>query len=162
MTLWADERSGRRSDGCQPAGPDRGPRRWPPLFAGGHEAAAALGDYLIVVVNNDKQQILKKDKVILDEQNRMRLVRSLRLVDEVILAVDTDPPVSKTLKEIAQKYPDDELVFANGGDRNSDKVTPETSVCHELGIRMVYGIGSHEVEKRDSSTRINQALGHKK
>ena len=36
---------------------------------GGHldmiEAAAKMGDYLIVVVNNDKQQLLKKGKIIL-------------------------------------------------------------------------------------------------
>ena len=48
---------------------------------GGHldmiEAAAELGDKVIVIVNNDVQQMLKKGKIILDEANRLRLLRSL-------------------------------------------------------------------------------------
>jgi len=133
---------------------------------GGHldmiEAAASLGDYLIVIVNNDVQQVLKKDKVILDEMNRMRLIGALRVVDEVALAVDTDAPVSKTLREVALKYSDDSIIFANGGDRDGPRAIPEAQICEQLGIETVFGVGSIEVIKRDSSTRINQALGHKK
>lgn len=132
---------------------------------GGHldmiEAAKSLGDYLIVIVNNDKQQVLKKGKVILDEMNRLRLMSALRAVDEVVLSVDTDPSVIKTLREVAVKYPKDKLVFANGGDRDGYRMVPESEVCKELDIKMVFGVGSDEVVKRDSSTRINQALGHK-
>lgn len=131
---------------------------------GGHldmiDEARSLGDYLIVIVNNDQQQILKKGKVILDEMNRMRLISALRAVDEVVLSIDSDPPVIKTLREIYVKYPDDELIFANGGDRDGERVVPETEVCGELGIEMIFGIGSHEVIKRDSSSRINQETGH--
>jgi cytidyltransferase-like protein len=131
---------------------------------GGHldmiEAASDMGDELIVVVNNDVAQVLKKDKIILPEQNRMRLISALRDVDEVILAIDSDPSVIKTLEMIAKKYPDDELVFANGGDRNSEKAIPETEVCQRYDIKMVFGVGG--TNKADSSTRINQALGHKK
>lgn len=131
---------------------------------GGHldmiEEARSMGDYLIVVVNNDRQQVLKKGKIILDEMNRSRLVSALRAVDEVVLSVDTDPPVIKTLREIALKYPDDELIFANGGDRNGYREVPETQVCTDLDIEMVFGVGSTAVVKRDSSTRINQETGH--
>lgn len=130
---------------------------------GGHldliEGAAALGDKLIVIVNNDKQQLLKKGKIILDEQNRLRLMKALRAVDEVVLAVDDDPPVIKTVEKIALAHPNDELIFAQGGDRDSDKVNPETEVCRKYGIKVVYGVGG--TNKADSSTRINQALGHK-
>ena len=131
---------------------------------GGHldmiEDAAAMGDKLIVVVNNDVQQVLKKDKVILTEQNRVRLMRALKYVDEVVVAIDQDPPISKTLEKIAQQYPNDQLIFANGGDRDSEKAIPEGDVCRQYGIEMVFGAGGNE--KADSSTRINQALGHKK
>lgn len=123
------------------------------------EAARALGDYLIVVVNNDKQQVLKKGKVILDEENRARLIRALRDVDEVIISTDADPTVIETLRGIHGKYPEDRLVFANGGDRDGHRAVPESDVCESLDIEMVFGVGSHEVVKRDSSTRINQATG---
>lgn len=133
---------------------------------GGHldliEDAAKMGDKLIVIVNNDVQQVLKKDKIILSEQNRARLVRALRDVDEVVLSIDHDPPVTRTLEKIAQKYPNDTLIFANGGDRVDPDALPgpEAAMCEKLGIKMVFGIGG--IEKADSSTRINQALGHKK
>ena len=131
---------------------------------GGHldmiEAAADMGDNLIVIVNNDIQQILKKDKIILPEQNRARLMRALRHVDEVIISIDEDPTVIKTLHAIADKYPDHELVFANGGDRDSEKAIPEGDVTRDRHIALVFGVGG--TEKADSSTRINQALGHQK
>lgn len=131
---------------------------------GGHldmiEAAAKLGDRLLVVVNNDAQQMLKKDKIILPQENRYRLLTALRGVDEVMLAVDQDPPVIETLRIIAQTHPYDELIFANGGDRSAPEDVPEKAVCEEYSIRMVYGVGGKN--KADSSTRINQALGHAK
>ena len=131
---------------------------------GGHldmiEAAAKLGDKLIVIVNNDVQQVIKKDKVILSEDNRARLIGALRDVDEVVIAIDQAPPVSQTLQQIAEAHSQDELIFANGGDRDSQKVVPETPVCENYGITMLFGVGG--TVKADSSTRINQALGHQK
>lgn len=124
------------------------------------EAAAAMGDKLIVIVNNDVQQVLKKDKIILPEENRARLIKALRYVDEVVIAVDNDPPVIRTLHAIADAYPGHELTFANGGDRDSEKVIPEGDVARERNITLVFGVGGNE--KADSSTRINQALGHQK
>ena len=135
---------------------------------GGHldmiEAAALMGDRLIVIVNNDVQQVLKKDKIILTEQNRARLIGALRAVDEVVISVDEEPPVIKTLQMIAIQHPDDKLIFANGGDRDSVKVIPETNVCNDYTIEMVFGVGTEirGLVKPDSSTRINQALGHAK
>lgn len=131
---------------------------------GGHldmiEAASKMGDRLIVVVNNDKQQLQKKGKVILVETNRARLLRALRVVDEVVISLDKDMTVVSTLEFLASQYPDDELIFANGGDRDSEKAIPETEVCRKYNIDMIFGVGGNN--KRDSSTRINQALGHKK
>lgn len=129
---------------------------------GGHldmiEAAAKLGDYLIVVVNNDQQQLLKKGRIILDEENRLRLMRALKGVDQVLLSIDQDPTVVETLDMIAGQYPGCQLVFANGGDRSAPEVVPERDVCKKHNIEMVYGVGG--VAKADSSTRINQATGN--
>ena len=129
---------------------------------GGHldmiEAGAKMGDKLIVIVNNDDQQIMKKGKVILTADNRARLIGALRDVDEVLISVDQDPTVIKSLEAIAQKYSNDELVFANGGDRDSEKAIPEGDVCRKYNIEMIFGVGG--TEKADSSTRINQEMGH--
>ena len=129
---------------------------------GGHldmiEAGAKLGDKLVVIVNNDTQQIAKKGKVILPEENRLRLITALRDVDEAFIAIDEDGSVIKSLEKVALAYPNDELVFANGGDRDSEKAIPEGDVCRQYNIEMIFGVGG--VEKADSSTRINQAMGH--
>ena len=131
---------------------------------GGHldmiEASKKKSDHLILIENNEVQQKLKKDKIILPEQNRVRLMRALRDVDEVVIAIDQDPPVIETLEVLAKKYPEDDLVFANGGDRDSEKAIPEGEVCHKYNIELVFGVGGNH--KADSSTRINQALGHAK
>lgn len=130
---------------------------------GGHldmiEDGAAMGDRLVVIVNNDVQQKLKKGKIILDEKNRLRLVSALRHVDDAVLSIDKDPPVIETLRVIAKEHPNDTIIFANGGDdrRNPDEV-PEYDVCQEYKIEMVYGVGGKN--KADSSTRINRATGH--
>lgn len=121
------------------------------------EAAAERGDRLIVIVNNNEQQLLKKGQIIMDEQVRLRIVGALRVVDDAIIAVDDDRTVSASLALIAEKYSDHRLVFANGGDRVSGAVVPETATCDQYGIEMVFGIGG--TEKADSSSRINMALG---
>ena len=132
---------------------------------GGHldmiEAAQKLGDYLIVIVNNDIHQMTKKGKIILDENNRARLMGSLKGVDEVIIGIDPEHPnwpSTKTLELIADKYINDELIFFNDGDRPDPNALPgpEADLCRERGIQMIFGTN----KKADSSTRINQALGH--
>ena len=128
---------------------------------GGHldmiQEARAMGDKLIAVVNNDRQQHLKKGKIILEEKNRLRLMRALRDVNEVVLSIDDDLSIVKTLEMIAIQHPGDELVFANGGDRNSENAIPEATVCKKYNIAMRFDAGRG---KPDSSTRINQATGH--
>jgi glycerol-3-phosphate cytidylyltransferase/D-beta-D-heptose 7-phosphate kinase/D-beta-D-heptose 1-phosphate adenosyltransferase len=121
------------------------------------EAARALGDKLIAIVNNDRQQLIKKGKIILDEKNRLRVLRALKGVDEAVLSIDEDAAIIKTLEMVAIQHPGDELIFANGGDRDSEKAVPEAEVCHQYGITMVFGVGGND--KADSSTRINQATG---
>ena len=82
------------------------------------EAGASLGDRLIVIVNNDLQQKKKKGKVILPQQDRLRIVKALSIVDEACVAIDDDSSVKKTIESIALKNQQFNLMFANGGDRN--------------------------------------------
>ena len=106
--------------------------------------AKKLGTKLVVIVNNDKQAFAKKGRIIVSENDRMEIIMAIKWVDEVILAIDEDPSVRKTLRMI---NPD---IFANGGDRSEGNV-PEKEVCDELGIEMIDNVGG---EKIDSSTDI--------
>lgn len=120
------------------------------------EAGAAMGDELAVIVNNNRQQELKKGRVIIDEADRLRIVAALRAVDHAMLAVDEDGTVRASLEAIAQRFPHHRLVFGNGGDRGAGNV-PETEVCERHGIEMVFAVGGEH--KADSSTRLIDELG---
>jgi glycerol-3-phosphate cytidylyltransferase-like family protein len=50
-----------------------------------------LGNRLIVIVNNDDQQLMKKGRIITALDDRLEIVRALRIVDEAVPAIDEDP-----------------------------------------------------------------------
>ena len=119
------------------------------------EAAAERSGYLIVIVNNDRQQTLKKGRIIQVEDVRARIVRALRVVDDVYVAVEDGPGIDATFDAIRAAYPDTELEFCNGGDRRpEDDGLPvdELAAAQRNDITLHYGIGG--TNKADSSTRI--------
>ena len=93
-----------------------------------------LGDKLVVIVNNNHQCVLKKGKPFMDEKDRVEIVRSLKMVDEVFLSIDYDKSVCKSLEKIKPH------IFANGGDRSTGEV-PESTVCKKYNIQMTDGLG---------------------
>jgi cytidyltransferase-like protein len=97
--------------------------------------AKDLGSTLIVIVNNDKQAILKKGRSFMPANERVQIMQSLRLVDQVYLSFDEDRTVCKTLEMI---HPD---IFCNGGDQNNN-IIPEIAVCNQLNIKLIDGLGS--------------------
>ena len=102
--------------------------------------ASELGDQLLVIVNNDKQAILKKGESFMSEKDRMEIIYALECVDEVLISCDEDASVCKSIELVAQFKPLADLIFAKGGDRNFGEV-PEVEVCEKLGIEMVDNLG---------------------
>ena len=96
--------------------------------------AKKLGDKLVVIVNNNHQCVLKKGKPFMDENDRVRIVSSIKYVDEVFLSIDKDKTVCKSLEKIK---PD---IFANGCDRKNYEV-PESVVCNKYNIEIIDGLG---------------------
>ena len=96
--------------------------------------AKKLGDYLVVIVNNNKQCKLKKGKFFMDENDRVEIVKNLKSVDEVFLSIDDDKTVCKSLKKLKPS------IFANGGDRKNYEI-PESKVCDMYGIEIIDGLG---------------------
>jgi cytidyltransferase-like protein len=122
------------------------------------EAARERSGYLIVVVNNDRQQTLKKGRVIQPAEVRARIVRALRVVDEVYIAVEDGPGIDGSFDMIRADYPDTVLEFCNGGDRTDIDKLPaeEVAAGARNNIALLYGIGG--TDKADSSTRILAAM----
>ena len=96
--------------------------------------AKELGDYLVVIVNNNFQCILKKGKFFMDEKDRVEIVKNLKSVDEVFLSIDKDKTVSKSLEKLKPS------VFANGGDRKNYEI-PESKICNQYDIKIIDGLG---------------------
>ena len=105
--------------------------------------AKQLGDKLVVIVNNDKQTILKKGKSFMNEKDRMEIVSALQCVDEVFLSIDDDKSVCKSLEFLKPS------IFANGGDKSLSEI-PETAIIDKYSIKMVDGLGA----KIRSSSKI--------
>jgi cytidyltransferase-like protein len=114
--------------------------------------ARSLADRLIVIVNNDDQQMLKKGRIIINQSDRLDVIESLRIVDEALLAIDLDGSVIETLSKLRADRPHSRLIFANGGDRKDASAIAEADLCKKLGIETVFGVGGNE--KSDSSSRI--------
>jgi cytidyltransferase-like protein len=110
--------------------------------------AKELGDYLIVIVNNDYQCELKKGKSFMAEEDRVEIVKALGIVDEVFLAVDKDRSVCASLERLR---PD---IFANGGDRSVGEI-PESKVMEKYNIKMVDGLGD-KIRSSSSLTGLKE------
>ncbi len=110
--------------------------------------AKELGDYLIVIVNNDYQCELKKGKSFMAEEDRVEIVKALGIVDEVFLAIDKDRSVCASLERLR---PD---IFANGGDRSVGEI-PESKVMEKYNIKMVDGLGD-KIRSSSSLTGLKE------
>ncbi|MCK9438740.1 MAG: adenylyltransferase/cytidyltransferase family protein [Patescibacteria group bacterium] len=117
------------------------------------EKAKKIGDYLIVIINNDYQVKLKGSVPFMSQKDRVKIIKALREVDEVFLSIDKDKTVCKSLAKIKPN------IFANGGDRKNLNDVPEYDVCQKLKIKMVDGLGK---KIRSSSILIADAAKKKK
>ena len=122
------------------------------------ESAKKLADYLIVIVNNDKQVKMKGSDPFMDELGRLRIVRALRCVDKAVVAIDKDATVCDSIRKEYRQLQDDpffiSMSFANGGDRKKGGV-PEDLLEEELGIRMLYNVGGKKTQS--TSTLIQKS-----
>ena len=106
------------------------------------EKAKEVGDLLCVIVNNDKQRELKGSKFFQDQDERIRIIRALSIVDMAWVSVDQDSTQNATLKLMVDKFYDSmKLAFANGGDQNNDTI-PEAEICRQLGVQLIDGLGN--------------------
>lgn len=104
--------------------------------------AKKYGDELWVIVNSDKQRILKGSREFMDEHERLSIISAIRWVDKVFISIDRDKTQNQTLKYLADlgKQNGFTLAFANGGDQTNESI-PETQTCKELNIELIDGLG---------------------
>ena len=113
------------------------------------KSAKDLGEKLIVALNSDEWLINKKGKFFMPFVERKSIVENLSCVDLVVDFEDDDlGSATNALIKIKEMYPDDEIIFANGGDRNKGNI-PEMSVDN---IKFQFSVGGDD--KKNSSSWI--------
>jgi D-beta-D-heptose 7-phosphate kinase/D-beta-D-heptose 1-phosphate adenosyltransferase len=103
------------------------------------EEAKKLGDYLVVIVNNDIQVNLKGSKQFMNQEERCAIIKSIKWVDEVFLSIDTDRTIIESLKNVNPN------IFAKGGDSTVEN-TPELKVCEDLDIKVIFNVGGGKIQ----------------
>ena len=114
--------------------------------------ARALGDKLVVIINNDNWLIAKKGFAFMPEEERAAIISAVKYADEVVVTSHKKNPDDMSVcKELEELKPD---IFANGGDRKADNI-PEYELCEKLGIEMAFNLG----EKIQSSSGLVKRIG---
>jgi len=114
------------------------------------ELAKKLGEMHLVIVNTNKSCAISKGRIFMDEDDRVKIVSSLKFVDIAVKQIDNDLSVSKTLEAIVQVLSKEQLIFAKGGDRFSNEI-PEKEICDKYNIKIVDGLGEkNKVDHKDS------------
>ena len=102
------------------------------------EEAKALGDKLVVIINNNNWLNKKKGKYFMSEEDRKEIIEAIGCVDEVVITKhEINDPDTSVCHSLAEVMPD---IFANGGDRFADDI-PEFIFCNEHNIEMKFNIG---------------------
>ena len=98
--------------------------------------AAQYGN-VIIIANSDAWLWRKKGFVFMEYERRIEILNAIKGVVLVDSVDDTDGTVCEAIRRHKPTY------FANGGDRGRSN-TPEQSVCEELGVKLLWGIGGEE------------------
>jgi cytidyltransferase-like protein len=114
--------------------------------------AKKLGDVLIVGANSDAWLRRKKGQEFMPWEERASILNAIKDVDSVINFDDTDGSAKDAIRKVRSSYPDDKIVFANGGDRTHLDI-PEMDTA-DNNIQFVFGVGGFN--KSNSSSWILQ------
>ena len=113
------------------------------------KSARSLGDKLVVALNSDQWLINKKGKFFMPFNERKAIIENFADVDKVISFEDDDlGSATNALIKVKEMFPEDDIAFANGGDRNKGNI-PEMSV---EGVEFIFSVGGDD--KKNSSSWI--------
>ena len=116
-------------------------------------AAKSRCEFLIVGVNSDLWLINKKGTPFMPFVERIQIINALKNVDLAIHFNDNDGSAKQLILKVSEMYPNDDLVFMNGGDRTNKNI-PEMSpeIIKKFNIDFKFGIGG--TDKLNASSKI--------
>jgi cytidyltransferase-like protein len=111
-----------------------------------------FGGKVVVGVNSDEWLTRKKGKAFMPVEERVRLLLAMRNVDQVITFNDDDDSSLNALHITRQLFPDEHIIFANGGDRTASNIKEMKFV--DSNVSFAFGVGGG---KSNSSSDILKA-----
>ena len=110
-----------------------------------------FSDHLIVGVNSNEWLSKKKGNYFMDIKHRIMIIENLEVVSEVMEFKDDEKgSANYLLEKVRGKYPNNKIVFANGGDRSDTSKILEFNVSQKLNIDLKFGIGGNHKESSSS------------
>ena len=113
--------------------------------------AKALGDKLVVILNNDNWLRKKKGYTFMPQEERAAILLAIRYVDRVVITGHKKNAKDTSVQRELRKLKPD--IFANGGDRDkkdaknrSSSLNTDQLMCQRLGIRMVFNVGGNKAQ----------------
>ena len=107
------------------------------------------GAKVVVGVNSDDWLERKKGKSFMPVEERVRLLLAMRNVDQVITFDDSDDSSLNALHITRHMFPDEHIIFANGGDRTASNIKEMKFVDSNISFAFDVGGG-----KTNSSSDI--------
>ena len=114
------------------------------------KAARKLGDILVIGVNSDEWLARKKGRSFMPFEDRISIIQSLQGVDYTIPFNDKDNSAKDAIQWTRRVFPQDKIIFANGGDRNLNNIL-EMDIIDD-NLEFVFGVGGED--KANSSSWI--------
>ena len=112
--------------------------------------AKKLGDILIVGLNSDEWLTRKKGKPFMPIQERLAVIRELRMVDSAVAFNDDNNSSIDLIKKALVLF--DDVLFANGGDRTQDNIPEIDEFDKDPRVQFAFGVGGSH--KQNSSSWI--------
>lgn len=116
------------------------------------EEAKKLGDQLIIGLNSDEWLTRKKGRPFMKWEDRLAVVRNIKGVNWTVQFDDSDGTAKDAIRKVRLNYPNDTIIFANGGDRTSSNI-PEMDIVDD-NLEFAFGVGGED--KKNSSSWILQ------
>lgn len=127
----------------------------------GHIAAiqeASTYGRVIVGLNSDSWLARKKGKYFMPYSERFAVISNLKQVMQVIDFNDDDGSACDAIEKVKKMFPNNKLIFVNGGDRGNLNTPEYDKYKNDSSIEFLFGIGG--AKKQNSSSWILDKWNH--
>jgi cytidyltransferase-like protein len=118
------------------------------------EEASKLGR-VVVGLNSDDWLKRKKGQEFMSYNERYSVVSNLKRVMVTLSFDDSDNTACDVIAQVKKLFPNNKIVFANGGDRTSFNIPEMERFKNDTQVEFVFGVGGED-KKNSSSWILNE------